>query len=72
MAESLEWKHGQDIQVVLDFFAVITYVTDYYAKDDTGSMEIIKAALAQSESKDIKERMKITRLITMRSQPNCF
>ena len=44
---------------MLDFFAVITYVTDYYAKDDTGTMEIIKAALAQSDSKDLKERMKI-------------
>ena len=48
-----------DIQVVLDFFAVITYVTDYYSKDDTGTMEIIKAALAQADSKDLKERMRI-------------
>ena len=53
------WNGNMDIQVVLDFFAVITYVTDYYAKDDTGTMEIIKAALAQSESKDLKEKMKI-------------
>ena len=53
------WDGNMDIQVVLDFFAVITYVTDYYAKDDTGTMEIIKAALAQSESKDLKERMRI-------------
>ena len=53
------WDGNMDIQVVLDFFAVITYVTDYYAKDDTGTMEIIKAALAQSDSKDLKERMKI-------------
>ena len=48
-----------DIQVVLDYFAVITYVTDYYSKDDTGTMEIIKATLAQTDSKDLKERMKI-------------
>ena len=53
------WDGNMDIQVVLDFFAVITYVTDYYSKDDTGTMEIIKAVVAQSESKDIKERMKI-------------
>ena len=31
------WNGNMDIQVVLDYFAVITYVTDYYAKDDTGS-----------------------------------
>jgi hypothetical protein len=50
---------NMDIQVVLDFFAVIIYVTDYYSKDDTGTMEIIKATLAQTESKDLKERMKL-------------
>ena len=30
------WNGNMDIQIVLDYFAVITYVTDYYAKDDTG------------------------------------
>ena len=46
------WNGNMDIQVVLDYFAVITYVTDYYAKDDTDTMEVIKAALAQTETKD--------------------
>ena len=50
---------NMDIQVVLDYFAVITYVTDYYAKDDSGTMEIIKATLAQTDSKDLKEKMKM-------------
>ena len=53
------WNGNMDIQVVLDFFAVITYVTDYYSKDDTGTMEIIKAVLSESECKDIKEKMKL-------------
>ena len=53
------WDGNMDIQVVLDYFAVITYVTDYYSKDDTGTMEIIKATLAQTDSKDLKERMTI-------------
>ena len=48
-----------DIQVVLDYFAVITYVTDYYAKDDTGTLEVIRAALAQTNTSDLRERMKI-------------
>ena len=48
-----------DMQVVLDFFAVITYVTDYYSKDDTGTMEVIKAALEQSDAKNVKDKMKI-------------
>ena len=53
------WNGNMDIQVVLDYFAVITYVTDYYSKDDTGTMEVIKAALEQSDAKDVKEKMKI-------------
>ena len=47
-----------DIQIVLDYFAVITYVTDYYSKDETGTLEVIKAALNQSEAKDIKDKMR--------------
>ena len=48
----------EQIQIVLDYFAVITYVTDYYSKDDTGTMEVIKAALQQSDAKDVKEKMR--------------
>ena len=47
-----------DIQIVLDYYAVITYVTDYYSKDDTGTMEVIKAALDQSDAKGLKEKIR--------------
>ena len=53
------WNANLDIQIVLDYFAVITYVTDYYSKDDTGTMEVIKSALEQAKSDDLKEKMKI-------------
>ena len=33
-------------------------MTDYYAKDDTGTMEVIKAALAQTKTNDLKEKMR--------------
>ena len=52
------WDDNMDIQVVLDYFAVITYVTDYYAKDDSGTMEVIKAALEQTNTHDLKEKMR--------------
>ena len=52
------WNGNMDIQIVLDYFAVITYVTNYYSKDDTGTMEVIKAALEQSEAKDVKDKMR--------------
>ena len=47
------------LQVVLDFFAVITYVTDYYAKDDTGKLEIIKQMIKESQCQSLKEKMRI-------------
>ena len=52
------WNGNMDIQIVLDYFAVITYVTYYYTKDDTGTMEVIKAALAQTNTNDLKEKMR--------------
>ena len=52
------WDGNMDIQPVLDFFAVITYVTDYYSKDDTGTMEIMKKVMDNSEKKDLQERMR--------------
>ena len=53
------WNANLDLQPVLDFFAVVTYVTDYYSKDDTGTMEVLKAALKDSNQTDVKEKMKI-------------
>ena len=52
------WNGNMDIQIVLDYFAVITYVTDYYSKDDTGTIEVIKVVLEQSDAKDVKDKMR--------------
>ena len=54
------WDANLDIQVVLDYFSVITYITDYYAKDDTGTMETIKKVMKdpRMNCQDLKERMK--------------
>ena len=30
------WNGNIDLQVCLDHFAVITYITDYYMKDESG------------------------------------
>ena len=30
------WNGNTDFQVVLDFYAIITYITEYYTKDDAG------------------------------------
>ena len=52
------WNGNMDIQPCLDFFAVISYITDYYSKDDTGTMEIMKKVMENSDKKELQERMK--------------
>ena len=52
------WNANMDIQICLDYHAVITYITDYYAKADSGLMDLINSVLTQEASEDTKERMK--------------
>ena len=33
-----------DLQICLDFFQIVSYITDYYSKDDSGTIEYLKAA----------------------------
>ena len=52
------WNGNMDLQPVLDFFAVVTYVSDYYAKDDTGLMDILNGVLKDDNAQDLKDKMK--------------
>ena len=57
MYEWLEaWDGNLDIQPCFDYFAVITYVTDYPTKDDTGVTAILKEVIKHSDEKDTKEK----------------
>ena len=39
------WSGNMDIQICIDFFSVITYITEYFCKDDTGTTSfLIEAA----------------------------
>ena len=53
------WNGNMDIQICLDFFAVVTYITDYYSKDDSGTLKLITEALKQDQSSQVKDQMKI-------------
>ena len=53
------WNANIDIQICLDFFAVITYITDYYSKDDSGTLKLISEALKQDQSTQVKDQMKV-------------
>ena len=44
------WNGNMDIQLCLDFFAVITYISDYYSKDDSGTMQLLLNELKKFSS----------------------
>jgi hypothetical protein len=50
------WDGNIDIQPCFDYFGVITYVTDYFMKDDTGTMEILKEVVERSQMTAQKKR----------------
>ena len=41
------WNANMDLQPVFDYYGIITYVTDYWAKDSTGLTDVLKAAVNQ-------------------------
>ena len=52
----LAWNANLDIQLVLDYFAVITYVTDYWAKPDEGLTPYLKEAAENKSEPDQRKR----------------
>ena len=53
------WNGNTDFQICLDFYAIITYITEYYAKDDTGIFKILVSTLKESNCDDLKKKMRL-------------
>ena len=49
------------LQVCLDFFAVVTYICDYYMKDESGTIKLINEALKNAADKTINKMMNIAK-----------
>ena len=52
------WNGNISFRVCGDFFGVITYVTEYYMKDETNTMDAIMEVLKNNPDKSTRERMK--------------
>ena len=50
----LAWNGNIDNQPVFDFFEVITYVTEYFTKDESGTAEVLKQVLENNPDDDTK------------------
>ena len=46
------------IQLCLDFFAICTYITDYYTKDESGTIRHLLKAAKECHGKSQKEKMR--------------
>ena len=53
----LAWNGNMDIQVCLDFYAIITYISDYVTKDETGVTKALKEALDKVENLSYIEKL---------------
>ena len=53
---TLSWNANHDIQPVLCYFSVITYVTDYWAKSDEGVTQQLIEAAANLKSETNKKK----------------
>ena len=53
------WGGNIDLQPCFDYFAVITYVTDYLTKDDSGVTAILREVMKRTEKDETKERMQM-------------
>ena len=51
------FKANMDIQFCMDVYAVVTYVCDYWSKDETGMTEFLKEALKETKSLGSRERL---------------
>ena len=56
---TLAWNGNTDVQLTLDFFAVITYITEYFTKSDSSTMKNFMNALKDIEYTGVKQKMSL-------------
>ena len=52
------WNGNMDMQIVLDFFAVTTYIVEYINKDDTAVAKKMREALKDDTNLNLKDLLK--------------
>ena len=55
------WNGNMDMQPCSDYFGVITYVTDYYMKDESGTVGIMKEVLQNSPDETLRKKMQLVK-----------
>ena len=55
----ISWNSNMDLQLCLDYHHVITYISDYFLKDETETMNQIKDALRKGENETLQKKLSI-------------
>ena len=50
------WNANIDIQICFDFFAIITYITEYFTKDESGTTSFLNLAAKQCSEMGLTEQ----------------
>ena len=64
------WNGNMDLQVCLDYHAVITYITDYYSKNESGTMNFLKQAARDNSHKDRTGLMRLLSQVFLTNRRN--
>jgi len=51
------WNGNTDFQIVLDYYAIITYIFEYFTKDDSGVLQVVINTIRATENKDLEQQM---------------
>ena len=51
------WNANMDLQFCFDYFAIVTYISDYYGKDDSGTVHYIQKALKEVGNCNMKQQL---------------
>ena len=62
----LSWNGNLDLQICLDFFAVITYITDYYSKSETKVSDLLIEACKQNKDASLQTKMLLLAQVFLR------
>ena len=68
----LVWKANMDVQFCTDIYAVVTYITDYLTKADTGFEKLLEKVLKENPGSDYKEHLNSLKRIYFKHRQICY
>ena len=68
----LVWKANMDIQFCTDIYAVVTYITDYLTKSDSGFEKLLETVLKENPGSDYKEHLNSLKRIYFKHRQICY